>query len=99
MKKLWLACAAIGAASASGAAYADDSLSGLQRFDGFYVGVEAGGAFMTTTPVAAPNGTYFDPANLPGVQAAGESQHFNLRKPTGGIEAGYNVQFDHWLVG
>ena len=99
MKKPLLACAALAAVIASGAAYADNSLSGLRRFDGFYLGVNGGGAFTSANPVTTPDGTYFDSGNLPAVQQAGASTHFNLRRAVGGLQAGYNLQGDHWLVG
>jgi len=99
MKKPLLACAALAAVIASGAAYADDSLSGLRRFDGFYLGVNGGGAFTSANPVTTPDGKYFDSGNLPAVQQAGASTHFNLRRAVGGLQAGYNLQGDHWLVG
>ena len=58
---------------------------------GFYIGGHFGGGWLKSTPTAVtptgtyPTGTVFNSGRLSGV--------------LGGVQAGYNYQFDHWVIG
>jgi outer membrane immunogenic protein len=66
------------------------------NWTGFYVGLNAGGAFgssnASTSTVFNPNDAYFgNPIDIPVVNAAG-AQAFKSTNFTGGLEVGYNWQ-------
>ena len=104
MRKQGLAFAAVSIVVASSAAYADD-FSGLRRFDGFYLGVNAGASLSNTDLSATPSGTYFSPTIVHGasnasvVAAAGAQSSFHSNRFTGGAQAGYNLRLGDVVLG
>ena len=73
----------------------------IAAWDGFYVGVNVGGAWghtnSVTTTAFDPNG-YFDSRSVTSINAAG-AQSIGTSGVTGGIQAGYNRQFGSFLAG
>jgi len=71
------------------------------NWTGFYVGVNAGGAWntsnATTATVFSPTG-YFALTSVPAIAIAG-NQNINRSGFTGGLTAGYNWQASNWVVG
>lgn len=110
MKKLALALS-IFAMSAAGASAADLApqtytkapalVAPIYNWTGFYVGLNAGGAWnnsnATTTTVFSPTG-YFALSSVPAIAIAG-NQNINRSGFTGGLTAGYNWQASNWVVG
>jgi outer membrane immunogenic protein len=110
VKKLALALS-IFALSAAGASAADLGprtyakapvmMAPIYNWTGFYVGLNAGGAWnnsnATTTTVFSPAG-YFATTSVPAIGIAG-NQNINRSGFTGGLTAGYNWQASNFLVG
>lgn len=85
--------AAVLSISVATAAWAQD------RWTGFYVGGNIGGAFGTSDVTTGPsNDTYFDPDNLPVVAGAGKGS-ISTTGFTGGGQAGYNMQSGNLVFG
>jgi outer membrane immunogenic protein len=78
----------------------------VYSWSGFYGGVNLGGAWGSSNSTTSVNPNigcavptcYFNPFVEPVFNAAGV-QSFNTAGFTGGVEAGYNFQFDRLLVG
>lgn len=73
----------------------------IYNWTGFYVGVNAGGAWnhsnaTTTTVFSAPG--YFVTTDVPAIGIVG-NQNINRSGFTGGLTAGYNWQASNWVVG
>lgn len=73
----------------------------VYNWSGFYVGLNAGGAFGhahdETATVFSTTG-YFTPASVPAIASAGD-QTMNKAGFTGGIQAGYNWQMNRTVIG
>ena len=80
------------------------ALAAVYNWTGFYVGVNAGGAwgtFHTTTSTVdgpVPGADYFSAGNVAGVNAAG-IQSIKSSTFTGGGQAGYNWRMGNFVVG
>ncbi|HET9164537.1 MAG TPA: outer membrane beta-barrel protein [Candidatus Angelobacter sp.] len=72
-----------------------------EDFKGFYVGVNAGGAFgrprVDTSPIFSPTG-YFAATSTPAITKA-SNQTIDMNGFTAGGTAGYNFQFESVVVG
>lgn len=81
----------------SGRAYAQAT----DDFKGFYVGATVGGAQIhsnpSTTTTFSPTG-YFSSSSPPAVNLVGQ-QSISSTGFTGGVQAGYNFQFSHFVFG
>jgi outer membrane immunogenic protein len=73
----------------------------VYNWTGFYIGVNAGGAWgqfdPTTTTVFSPTG-YFATTSVPAIALAG-AQRINSSGFTGGLTAGYNWQASNYVLG
>lgn len=96
-RKLIGALVACGSLCATAAMAADlPYLSSVSAYNwtGFYFGATAGGTFTTE------NNIFLDPiAALPGVNPISIGSTNNNTEFTGGLEAGYNLQFNSFVVG
>jgi outer membrane immunogenic protein len=73
----------------------------IYNWTGFYVGVNAGGAWGKSDVVTHVNGagTFYNPGNIPPINANGNST-VDPNGFTGGGQIGYNWQFNpHWVFG
>jgi len=94
-----------GAIAANGGAVAADLKApapipaSVYNWSGFYAGVNAGAAWGSYDPVTSTvNDTYFNPGNLPAVNAGG-SQSIKPKGFMGGEQIGYNWQSGKFVVG
>jgi len=112
MHKTLLAAFAVGALTSASAFAADLPARGVAptpyiapmpvfTWTGFYVGVNAGGAFNDTNRNLNPGGNFLSPAvfpaaNLPFISGSGGNGANGF---TGGLTVGYNQQFNQFVAG
>jgi outer membrane immunogenic protein len=110
MKKIALAAAAASLMFASAASAADMAprytkapppVVAVYNWTGFYIGVNAGGAWGHDENTFLGNGIFTAPGNFPLTSAFITANQLNNNQGrfTAGAQAGYNWQVSNWLVG
>jgi len=110
MRKLAIALAALTTIAGTSALAADMAVKApppapalVFGWTGFYVGTNAGYDWgnnnVAYDPPGPPNGFTAFPINDPAIYAAGATQNVSNRGFTGGGQAGYNHQFNQYVVG